>query len=161
MSVKKLFSTSIFILIVTFSIAQSKTKNRNFEKEPIWIEMMNDTSSNFYATVEAFREYYKERALPKEPFETEEGDSFEKEIGLEEERNGGEKSKREIEREQRKPNPNEPNYAAEVRAFKGWYNDSKLWLRDDGSIIGPMERQQMIDLQQDELKMIEKANGKK
>ncbi|MBL0315970.1 MAG: hypothetical protein IPP69_09390 [Flavobacteriales bacterium] len=149
------------VLCVVNASSQTKTKKINYEKNPVWIQMMNDTTANFYETVEAFREYFKDRAMPEEPFESEGGDTFEKEIGLEEEREGGEKSKREIEREQRKPNPKEPSYAAEVRAFKGWYQDSKLWLREDGSIIGPLERQAIVDRQQQELKAIEKANGKK
>jgi alpha-galactosidase/6-phospho-beta-glucosidase family protein len=147
------------------SSAQTAKKKVDFERNPVWIDMMNDTTANFYETVEAFREYFKDRPLPKEPFETEEGDVFEKEIGLEEEWEEGNKSEKEKERERerelRKRNTKEPSYAAEVRAFKGWYFESKLWLRENGTVIGPMERQSIVDRQQEELRAIEKANGKK
>lgn len=158
----------LFVAICFFvecAVAQSKSKKVNYEKNPVWINLMNDTTANFYETVTAFREYYKERPLPKEPFESEENEVFEKEIGLEEEWENGEKSEREKERERererRKHNQKEPNYAAEVRAFKGWYYESKLWLREDGTIIGPWERQHIVDRQHQELLEIEKANGKK
>jgi hypothetical protein len=124
--------------------------------------MMNDTSANYFETVKAFREFFKERYLPEEPWEKQQegGDSFEIEVGLEDETEDGKKSEREREREKRKQDPNEPNYADEVRAFKSWFYAVKPWVREDGSIIGPIERQAIVDRQQSELKAIEKANGK-
>ena len=140
--------------------AQTNYKKSDFKKKPVWIQMMNDTSANYFETVKAFREYFKERALPKEPNEVEGKDSFEKAVGLEDEKGGGKKSERERERELKKQNPNEPKYTVEVKAFKGWLRDSKPWVRADGSIIGPKERQAIVDKQQAELKETEKANGK-
>jgi len=124
--------------------------------------MMNDTSANYFETVKAFREFFKERYLPEEPWEKQQegGDSFEIEVGLEDEKKDGKKSDKEKERENRKQDPNEPNYAAEVRAFKSWFYSIKPWVRADGSITGPKEQQAIIDQQQQELKATEKANGK-
>jgi hypothetical protein len=48
-----------------------------------------------------------------------------------------------------------------VRAFKGWIQSNKDWLRQDGSIISQLQRQAMITSQQKELKQIENKNGKK
>ena len=45
--------------------------------------MMDDPNANFFATVKAFRNYYKDRPLPKEPNEVEGEDDFEKQVGLE------------------------------------------------------------------------------
>jgi hypothetical protein len=151
----RIIYTILFLLAITFTVnAQNELK-----KEPVWIKMMDDPNANYFETIKAFRNYYKERPLPKEPNEIEGEDSFEKEVGLEE-NEGKKKSKREIKREARKANPKEPSYAAEVRAFRGWFNSIKPWVRADGSIISKEEQQAIIDKQQEELKAIEKANGK-
>jgi hypothetical protein len=155
----RLFVT-ILLLFVGVAQAQNKPRKVNYKKEPAWIQMMDDPKANFFETVKAFRNYYKERPLPKEPNEIEGEDDFEKQVGLEEE-NGKKKSKREIEREARKVSPNEICYAAEVRAFRGWFYSVQPWVRKDGSIITKEEQQTIIDKQQTELREVEKANGKK
>ena len=78
----KLFIT-IFLLFITFLQAQNKSTNVKSEKKPDWILMMDDPNANFFATVKAFRNYYKDRPLPKEPNEVEGEDDFEKQVGLE------------------------------------------------------------------------------
>ncbi len=158
MSNKLRLLVTILLLFVGVAQAQNKARKVNYKKEPAWIQMMDDPKANFYETVKAFRTYYKERPLPKEPNEVEGEDDFEKQIGLEEE--NGKKSKRELEREARKINPKDIVYTAEVRAFRGWYYGVKPWVRTDGSIISKEEQQAIIDKQQAELKAIEKANGK-
>jgi hypothetical protein len=154
-----LIATGICIYAVS-TFAQPAYKKSDYKDHPVWIRMMNDTSANFNETVKAFREYFKDRALPKEANEIEGQDSFEKEVGLDLQENG-EKSEKEREREMKKTKPGELNYASEVRAFKGWFYGVQPWVRADGSIIGPAERQSIIDRQQRELKETEKNNGKK
>jgi hypothetical protein len=155
----KLF-IAIFLLFVTFSHAQNKSRNLKSERKPDWILMMDDPNANFFETVKAFRKYYKERPLPKEPNEVEGEDDFEKQVGLEE-ASGKKKSKRELEREARKAGPNDIIYSAEVRAFRGWFYSVQPWVRTDGSIISREEQQIIIDRQHEELKAVENSNGKK
>lgn len=150
----------LLLLFIGVVQAQNKPRKVNYRKEPVWIQMMDDPKANFFETVKAFRLYYKERPLPKEPNEIEGEDDFEKQVGLEEE-NGEKKSKREIEREARRADPRDIVYAAEVRAFRSWFYSIKPWVRADGSIIGKEEQQAIIDQQQNELREIEKANGLK
>ena len=159
MNNKLWFLTTLLILFTTISQAQKKIQKVNYEKEPAWIKMMDDPNVNFYETVKAFREYYKERALPKEPFEVEGEDDFEKQVGLEE-ANGNKKSKSELKREARKIKPNEVNYAGEVRAFRSWFYSIQPWVRADGSIVSPEEQRAIVEKQHAELKEIEKVNGK-
>ena len=45
--------------------------------------MLDDPNANIFETVKAFRNYYKDRPLPKEPKEVEGEDDFEKQVGLE------------------------------------------------------------------------------
>ncbi len=156
----KAWLSACTLTLVSFSgIAQTTKDKVSYKKSPVWIQMMKDTSANYFETVKAFREYFEERPMFKEANEVEGSDTFEGDVGLDD-RDGGEKSEREREREARKLDPSEPNYAAEIRAFRGWFYSNKLWLRPDGSIIGPKERQSIVNKQRDELKATEKANGK-
>lgn len=132
--------------------------DNDYEAKPIWIKMMDDPNANFYETIKAFRLYWKDRVLPEEPFENKEMDTFEKEVGLLGESKSEEEEERE--KEMRKAFGNEPSYAAEVRAFKGWYQGVKPWVLEDGSIVSPAEQQKIIDAQRSELKQIENRNGK-
>jgi hypothetical protein len=157
---KKFYITGacIFMLLCTAN-AQVKYAKSNYRKHPEWIRMMKDTSANYFETIKAFREYFKDRVLPKEANELKGSDSFETEVGLEE-MGAGHESEREREHEKRMRNPQEPDYSAEVRAFKGWFYSIQPWVREDGSIIGPVEQQAIINKQHLELKAIEKSNGK-
>lgn len=153
------FVAAILLLFVNQIQAQKKASKKGYKNNPVWIQMMNDTSANYFETTKAFREFFKERALPKEPNEVEGEDAFEKEVGLEE-NEGKKKGKRELKREAKRSSTKEPDYSAEVRAFKGWFYTTQPWVRSDGSIIGPQLRQAIINQQQRELQAIEKANGK-
>ena len=120
--------------------------------------MMNDPDANFYQTVAAFREFWKGYQLPGEPVELEGKDSFEREIGLEEEETRDHERGREKEREREKKKRRAPDggdYSFEVKQFKGWYQDAKSWLLPDGRVMRQEERQQLIDRQQQELREIE------
>ena len=160
MNIKLCLLVAILFLFTSSVNAQERESKRKFSKEPAWIKMMHDPNANYFETVKAFREYYRDRPLPSEPNETEGQDSFEKEVGLEED-NAGKKSEKELERERRRQNPNDIIYASEVRAFKGWFYGVKPWVRSDGSIVDPKEQQSIIDKQKEELKEIEKSNDKK
>ena len=161
---KFLILSSLFLLAnSTFSYAQNKNENSNseYENSPKWVKMMNDPNSNFFETVKAFREFWKERELPKEPFENEEMESFEKEVGLIEKSDSEKERLRERKKYANKlKSGKEDDYASEVRAFKGWYFSIQPWVRQDGSIIGVEERQKIIDAQHNELKEIELKDKK-
>lgn len=141
------------------SVDQQYSK-RYYQQNPVWIEMMNDPTANYFETLKAFREFWKDRVLPKEPFETEEMESFEKEVGLEDPSESMEEKRREEKRKARRKDQSSSLYASEVRAFKGWMQGVKPWVRADGSIVSPAERQAIIDAQTAEQKQLEKNNGK-
>lgn len=157
----------LFLFSSSFtSLAQDTIKVYNpkqFRKQPIWIEMMNDPNANYFQTIEAFRVYWKDRVMPEEPFENGEMDTFEKEVGLESDDESEEEREREHEREERKRErkgiEETMRYASEVRAFKGWMKSVKPWVRADGSIVSPEEQQKIIDAQTEELKKIEEQNA--
>ena len=121
--------------------------------------MMNDPQANYFEAIRAFREFWKDRVLPKEPFD--EGfDVFEREVGLITEN----ETEKDREREEKNASPKkraESNfYAADVRAFKGWLQDVKPWVRTDGSIISISEREQIIQKQIQDLREEERKSKK-
>jgi hypothetical protein len=156
---------NFLLLTPTKSTAQESTTSKpDYKNNPLWITMMNDPNANYFETVKAFREFFADRFLPEEPWDRaqEGGDPFEKEVGLEVEDGSGKKSENELKRESYKQDPNEPNYAEEVRAFKGWFYGTKPWVQSDGTIVNPAQQQEIIEKQQNELKETErKANEKK
>lgn len=129
---------------------------------PLWYQMINDTTTNFNDAVKAFKDFFENRELPEEPGERFGYDFFEQEFGLGEARKREETlkstakgDKRENENEQNSGKSHSQKYALEVKAFKSWYFDAQTWLRPDGSIVGPKERQVILDAQRRELKEIE------
>lgn len=152
------------LLFTGNAFAQSASKthsSKRYSKDPLWIRMMDDPQANYYETIKAFRLYWKDRVLPKEPFETDEMEAFEREVGLIKEGESEKEKVREEKQKLKKQKPNEINYAAEVRAFKGWLQAVKPWLREDGSIISAEEQQAIINKQNQEMKELEIKNGKK
>lgn len=155
---KKFFFT--LIILGCFAIVFGRAYQHEEEQDPKWIIMMQ-TNANYYATIEAFREFWEGKALPEEPFEDKEMDVFEREVGLIKNeadwksREYLEKLKREL---QAFTDLHKRDYASEVRAFKGWMQDVKPWVQKDGTIISLEEQQKLIDQQRNELKEIEQQN---
>lgn len=132
---------------------------REMRRQPVWIILMNDPNSNYNETIRAFREFWKDRVLPKEPFD--EGfDQFEREVGLITEQ----ETEKEREREEKNASPKERAesnfYAADVRAFKGWLQDIKPWVKADGYILPLSEREAIIQKQIDAQREQERLDKK-
>jgi hypothetical protein len=151
----------LFVITTMNMAAQEKSHRytkRQMRHQPVWIELMNDPTANYYLTLQAFKEFWKSRPLPKEPFEAKEAEQFERAVGL----ISGNETEEEREREERNATPakrEEANrYAAEVRAFKGWMMDIQPWVLSDGSIVPPQERQRIIDQQNAEQREQEKKS---
>ena len=155
---------AVLCLLAASVIAQAQTDrpSKAIEPSPVWYQMINDTTTNFNEAVNAFRDFFENRELPEEPGERFGHDFFEAEFGL------GEAKKREkslksnaagshaeYEKEHSSAKSHSQKYALEVKAFKSWYFDVQTWLRPDGSIVGPQERQAILDAQRRELKEIE------
>jgi len=158
----------LFIFILGNTVSAQGYSNSDYKNNPLWIKMMQDTSVNFNETVKAFRLFFLRRALPHEPGEIEGTDKFEIAVGLENEEEGAsleeklkerkKEKKRQLEYAAKSIRLKEPTYNLEVKAFRNWYYQIQPWLRDKGIIIGPKERQLIIDRQKMELKQIEANN---
>ena len=134
---------------------------KEYKNKPIWIDMMKDPNVNYYETIKAFREFWKDRILPEEPFEDSSKDKFELEVGLIEENDSEREYKREERLRKRKGNREAHLYAAEVRAFRGWFYAIKPWVRADGSIISLEEQKEILNAQKRELEEVENKNKQK
>ncbi len=167
MKFKSLLAAILLVLATNLAAqAQENTKKyyaTDYEKNPVWIDMMRDPSPNFDETVKAFREFWKDRILPEEPMEKANGtDNFELAVGLEKENETAEEraaERREKDEKLANQTGNEINYADEVRAFKGWFYYAQQWLKKDGTVMTMQEQQAIINKQQAELKQIENQNG--
>ena len=151
----------VIFCFVFASTANAQQKQTTEDITPKWIVMMNDENSNYFKTIEEFRKFWEGKALPEEPFEDKEMDVFEKEVGLIND-NMSHKERERIEekaREERKRSKTQTrNYAAEVRAFKGWMMGVKPWVLANGTIVKLEEQQKIIDKQRQELNQIENQN---
>ena len=117
--------------------------------------MMNDPTANYFETIKAFREFWKDKKLPSEAGEESGMDAFEVEVGL---RDANKReSKWERKREERN-NKDAKQYAYEVKQFRGWYQRVTPWVKPDGTVMTLEEQQQLIDKQRNELKEIELKN---
>lgn len=153
-------STLYFILMILliYSCAAPKSfVSTEREKEQFyntWTNNMRDTSAHFYTTLNAFKKYISGKnsldattSNTKNTFEN--VDDFFKKINI-------------------VPDTsilNQINSAFDIKMFKGWYFNNIQWLKADGTIIGPIERQLIIDRQVAEQKLIElnykkQGNGK-
>jgi hypothetical protein len=133
--------------------------NREMRRQPLWISLMKDSTTNYYETIRAFREFWKDRVLPKEPFD--EGfDQFEREVGLITEQETEKEREREERNASAKKRAESNFYAADVRAFKGWLQDIKPWVRADGSILTLSEREAIVQKQIEEQREQERLDKK-
>lgn len=154
---KKYIVGCLMVLVTISATGQSAPDQNNIPAEPSWIMAMQDPHIKYEEALSRFIEFWKYRKMPKEAFEEEEESALDKMVEEAREKlTAGEKlnfSKNDIYKNR--------NFAAEVRAFKGWLKESQLWLKEDGTIYSQEERQAIIDQQQKELKSIEKLNDKK
>jgi hypothetical protein len=150
----------LFLLLLMFGfsngmMAKNVSKNKSYRKSPVWIQMMDNPKVNYFEAIKAFREFWKEKALPTEAGEEAGMDAFEVEVGLKDANHP--ESKREMRREARN-NKDAKIYAYEVKQFRGWVQRVKPWVKEDGTIMTLEEQQLLIDKQRNELKEIETKN---
>lgn len=112
--------------------AQTTLSDKELQRSPYWISMINDSTANYFEAVRAFDQYWSIRPSPKEEDdiigggkEHEEAENFlDRLITTPEE-------KREAESQQ---------YAFDYKRFRQWQLRVEPWVRPDGSITFPSER---------------------
>ena len=134
-------SLFLVLLIICLSLqvnAQKTYSDRAYSKHPYWMDMMNDTLSNFNEVQHAFDVYFSKHELPKEEDEI---------IGM---RSANEEEKKEKESWlkrlfSRSRTMDEAELAFAVKKYKHWVMLIEPWIQEDGRILYPFERKQILD----------------
>jgi hypothetical protein len=56
----------LLIAISTFSFSQNSTSSKDYTTHPYWIEMMDDSTVNYFEAVKAYDEFWANRKKPRE-----------------------------------------------------------------------------------------------
>ncbi len=125
----------IFTLLLAFLLAGTQAQSltdKKLQKDPVWISMINDTTTNYFEAVDAFNQYWSVRPLPKQEDDVlGKGEEFDKKEGFVDALITTKKEKREKESQ---------IYAFEYKRFKRWQILVEPWVKEDGSIAGPKEQ---------------------
>ena len=125
----------------------NKAALKDYRNNPKWIDMMKDTSANYYTTTIAFDEFWKGKPNPIELMEHGEGEEHDHE-GEEHE---GEEYEKVSEREREEL----IKYAMDYKQFKFWQMQHKGFLHPDGTIMNEKEIQALA---QQELQRRQNSN---
>jgi hypothetical protein len=116
------------LLAITFynAIAQDKKyTTRDYASKPCWIEMINDTSANYFEVEKAFSIYFQHHEMPEA-----EHDVI-GEISTEERKI----SKREMRKRQA-----EDAMRMELKKYEHWRFQMQPYVQEDGTILSPSKR---------------------
>ena len=112
-----------------------KAKFKAYRKSPKWIEMMNDSSVNFYEAKLAFETFWKEKPSPEELSEGElEGENEEHERSF----------ISRIFKSDRKYKEEITQYAFAHRKFRFWLLKNAPYVKQDGTIMSQVEKEALV-----------------
>ena len=119
---------SIFCAAYTVDAQQKVYSEKEYAKSPVWIQMIRDTSVNFFDAEKAFTTYFRHHEKPQG-----------------EQEDIGEHAKREkypSKSEQRKMQ-RENHMRMEVKKYEHWHQMMLPFVQPDGRILTPAERIQI------------------
>lgn len=126
MKIKAFYITAMSVLIAAHASAQSRQyTEKDYARSPLWIEMLDDTSANFFEVEKAFETYFKHHELPVSEHDM---------IGehAQREKKVGKKEQRKVEEES--------YLRRQVKKYHRWHEKMLPWVQPDGRILGPTER---------------------
>jgi hypothetical protein len=131
---KKQFVMATFFTLscVLFCRAQSVYTQKEYENYPYWINMMKDSTANYFETEKAFTAYWSVRPIP-----TEEDDILGNPEGFRENESFFDKL---ITTKKEKREEQSQQYAFDYKAFKQWELRVAPWVHPDGSITTSSQR---------------------
>ena len=131
---KRFFLIATIICMAHFAGAQAVAYSQSdYARKPVWIEMIKDTSVNFFEAEKAFNTYFEHH---------EKMDGEEEVIGERSER-----QKYPSKRKQRKMQE-ENHMRIEVKKYNHWHDKMLPYVQSDGSILTPSQRLQIWKDQQ-------------
>ena len=123
---RNLYITAVCMFLAVATNAQQKRyTEKDYARNPIWIEMIDDTLSNFFETEKAFNTYFKHNDLPASEHDM---------IGEYAERKKTPTKRRQKEIEQ------ESYLRRQVKKYHRWHEKMLPYVQPDGRILTPTER---------------------
>lgn len=124
--------------IATTLPAQNSFTDKSCRKYPHWITMMDDTLANYNDVIRAFDLYWEEHEMPFEEDQI---------VGM---KDADEKERKEPSQWLRrlfssKRTPDETEIAYALKRYRYWKLMSEPWVQEDGTILSPYQRRQIIE----------------
>lgn len=104
---------------------QTKYDEKDYARTPVWLDMIKDTSANYFETERAFNIYFQHHELPQGENE---------EIG-----EHAAKEKR-LSKKERKKLQNDNHMRMNVKRYERWHDSMRPYVQRDGRILTPTER---------------------
>ena len=144
---KKLTILCICLIGMFGSKAQTNKQysDKDYAKKPLWINMMADTSVNFFEIEKAYNTYWQHHTMPATEHDV---------IGEKAER-----EKHPSKRMLRKMDADNDMRMA-VKKYEWWCAQMKPYVQDDGRILTPTERLKIWEQQQNEKDKAQTQNNK-
>jgi hypothetical protein len=105
--------------------AQQKHTDKEYARKPLWIDMMDDTTANFFEVEKAYNIYWAHHEKPEGEHDI---------IGERKER-----EKIPSRRKQKKIQA-ENKLRMEVKKYERWHEQTLPWVQADGRVLTPSER---------------------
>jgi len=122
---KKACLLFILCFVATHLFAQQKHPEKDYARRPLWIDMMDDTTANFFEVEKAYSIYWAHHEKPEGEHDI---------IGERKER-----EKIPSRRKQRRLQA-ENKLRMAVKKYERWHEDTLPWVQADGRILTPSER---------------------
>lgn len=147
MNIKTIISTIIILLILNNkSLGQEIKYNPiDFKEKPLWINMMEDSTANYYIAIQAYNEYWKDRLKPMEE------EDMISEIMSKKEEKEREKNERKIAKLKPEQRNEFDRMKYETKRFENWKKEVLPFVQEDGRILTINERIEIWNKQQLEI----------
>ncbi len=147
----KLFVTTYCLFFSSLLHAQDiKYNKEEYSIKPLWIEMIDDTSANYYEAIIAFDTYWKGKLKPQQ-----EVDAIEENLDKKEER-ARERFEKKLSKLPASQREEYNKMTYECKRFENWKREQRKYVQEDGSILTYNQRLAIWNKQQEEIKLQQK-----
>lgn len=153
MSINKVFFSFLLLLGITAVKAQEVKYNpKEYHIKPYWIEMMDDSTVNYYEALKSYETYWQDKLKPQE-----EEDAINEHGSRKEER-----EREKFEKKLAKMTPAErtefDRMKYECKRFDNWKREVKQYVQEDGHILSYDQKLEIWNRQQEEMKKLNKTD---
>ena len=126
---RKVQLLSVFLLCTSQGWAQNDADKRDYKKNPYWVEMMDDSTVNYFEAKKAFQEFWLDRKPPVED-DVAEGNKKQEWTRL----------RRILNNKEYKEEQETEAYRFEYKKFKHWQLMVEPYVQADGRILSTQEQ---------------------